>query len=184
MRPEPARDGMSVAFGAELRRVMLTGHIVVSVGWIGAAAAYLALGIAAAVSEDVSTVRAGWIAIWLAGWYVIVPLACLALVTGLILALGTPWGLFRHYWVVIALVLTVLSVLVLLLHMPTVSASTFLARTASDTTVAGLGGDIVHPALGIVVLLVVAVLNVHKPRGLTRYGARKQANRRQRQRQR
>jgi hypothetical protein len=107
---------------------------------------------------------------WLAGWYVIVPLACLALLTGLMLALGTPWGLFRHYWVVIALVLTVLSVVVLLLHMPTVNASTFVAWTASDTTVAALSGDIVHPALGLVVLLVVAVLNVHKPRGLTRYG--------------
>lgn len=184
MRSEPARDGFFVAFGPELRRVVLTAHIVVSVGWIGAAAAYLALGIAAAVSEDVATVRAGWIAMLLTGWYVIVPLACLALVTGLLLALGTPWGLFRHYWVVIALVLTVLSVVVLLLHMPTVNASTVVARTASDTTVAGLDGDIVHPALGLVVLVVIAVLNVHKPRGLTRYGARKQADRRERQRQR
>ena len=63
--------------------------------------------------------------------------------------------------------------------MPTVNASTVVARTASDTTVAGLDGDIIHPALGLVVLVVVAVLNMHKPRGLTRYGARKQKDRRQ-----
>jgi hypothetical protein len=56
----------------------------------------------------------------LTGWYVIVPLAVAALLTGLVMALGTPWGLFRHYWVLISLVLTILATVVLLLHMPTV----------------------------------------------------------------
>jgi hypothetical protein len=34
---------------------------------------------------------------------------------------------------------------------------------------------VLHPALGLVVLIVITVLNVHKPRGLTPCGQHKQA---------
>ena len=81
----------------------------------------------------------------LSGWFVIVPLACLAFLTGLVLSLGTPWGLFKHYWVVIAFVLTTLSLAVLLLHMPSVSTLAGLARTAEDAAASRLGGDVLHP---------------------------------------
>ena len=157
-----------------LRRAMLAAHIICSVGWLGAAAAYLALGVAAQVSMQPQIVRATWIGMELSGWFVIVPLACLAFLTGLVLSLGTPWGLFKHYWVVIALVLTMLSLAVLLLHMPSVSTFASLARTADDAAINRLGGDVLHPALGLLVLIVITVLNVHKPRGLTPYGQHKQ----------
>jgi hypothetical protein len=124
---------------------MLAAHIICSVGWIGAAAAYLALGVAAEVNMQPQIVRAAWIGMELSGWLVIVPLGCLALLTGLVLSLGTPWGLFKHYWVVIALVLTTLSLAVLLLHMPSVSTLAGLARTADDAAAGRLGGDVLHP---------------------------------------
>jgi hypothetical protein len=158
-----------------LRRAMLAAHIICSVGWLGAAAAYLALGVAAEVSTQPQVIRAAWIAMELSGWFVIVPFGCLGYLTGLVLSLGTPWGLFKHYWVVIALVLTTLSLAVLLLHMPSVSTLAGLVRTADDATASRLGGDVLHPALGLFVLIVIAVLNVHKPRGLTPYGQHKQA---------
>ena len=157
-----------------LRRTVLAAHIVCSVGWLGAAAAYLALGVAAEVSMQPQILRAAWIGMELSGWYVIVPLACLAFLTGLVLSLGTHWGLFKHYWVVIALVLTTLLLVVLLLHMPTVSTLASLARTADDDAASRLGGDVLHPAVGLLVLIVITVLNVHKPRGLTPYGQRRQ----------
>jgi hypothetical protein len=75
--------------------------------------------------------------------------------------------------VVIALVLTTLSLAVLLLHMPSVTTLAGLARTADDAAVRR-GGDVLHPALGLLVLIVMTVLNVHKPRGLTPYGQHKQ----------
>jgi hypothetical protein len=156
------------------RRAMLALHIVCSVGWLGAAAAYLALGVAAEVTMQPQIVRAAWIGMELSGWFVIVPLACLAFLTGLVLSLGTPWGLLKHYWVVIALVLTTLSLAVLLLHMPSVSTLAGLARTADDAAASQLGGDVLHPALGLLVLIVITALNVHKPRGLTPYGQHKQ----------
>ena len=119
--------------------------------------------------------RAAWIGMELSGWYVIVPLACLAFLTGLVLSLGTHWGLFKHYWVVIALVLTTLSLIILVLHMPSVSTVASLARTADNDAASRLGGDVLHPAVGLLVLIVITVLNVHKPRGLTPYGQRKQS---------
>src|ERR671923_2401447 len=104
-----------------LRKLALAAHLTCSLGWIGAVVAYLALGVAAATSQDAQTVRAAWIAMELTGWYAIVPLALASLLTGLLMALGTKWGLFRHYWVVFSLVLTTLAAAVLLAHMPDVS---------------------------------------------------------------
>jgi hypothetical protein len=148
----------------------LAAHIICSVGWIGAAAAYLALGLAAQLSHRGQLVRAAWLAMDLTGWYVIVPLGCLALGTGLVIALGTPWGLVRHYWVLIAFGLTSLALAVLILHMPSVTATAALAEQADDATAAQLGGDVLHPAVGVLVLVFVAVLNIYKPRGVTGFG--------------
>jgi hypothetical protein len=160
-----------------LRRITLAVHIIFSVGWIGAAAAYLALGLAAQLSSRGPLVRAAWLAMELTGWYVIVPLGCLALVTGLIMALGTPWGLVRHYWVLIAFGLTCLALAVLVLHMPSVTLTAKLAEQADDTTAARLGGDVAHPGIGLFVLVFVAVLNIYKPRGLTGLGRRDRSRR-------
>jgi hypothetical protein len=110
----------------------------------------------------------------LIGWSVIVPLALASLLTGLILAIGSKWGLFRHYWVVISFVLTVFATVVLLLHMPTVSSTADAAQQAQGAALEALGGDLFHPGVGLLVLLAVQVLNLYKPPGLTRYGWRKQ----------
>jgi hypothetical protein len=162
-----------MAMPPRLRKFALATHLTFSVGWIGTVLAYLAFGVAAATSQDAQIVRAAWIAMELTGWYVIVPLALASLLTGLLMALGTTWGLFRHYWVLCSLVLTVVATGVLLLHMPDVSRLAAVAREADRTGLDALGGDLVHPGLGLVVLLVIQVLNVYKPRGMTRYGWRK-----------
>jgi hypothetical protein len=157
-----------------LRKFALTAHITSSVGFLGAAAAYLALAAAALAIQDAQTVRAAWIAMELTGWYVIVPLAFASLLTGLVQALGTPWGLFRHYWVLVKFLLTVFATIILLLHMPTVS---FLAGVAAETDSASLGrlgGELLHAGVGLLVLLVNTTLSVYKPRGMTPYGWRKQ----------
>jgi hypothetical protein len=157
-----------------VRKFALSAHLTFSVGWIGSVVAYLALGIAAVTTENAQTVRAAWVAMELTGWYVIVPLAIASLLTGVLMAVGTKWGLFRHYWVIFSLVLTVLSVAVLLSHMPTVSSTATIAKQARSATLFTLGGDLGHPAIGLGVLLVVQVLNLYKPRGVTRYGQRNQ----------
>lgn len=162
-----------MTMSARLRKFVLAAHLTFSIGWVGTVIAYLALGIAAETSRDTQTVRGAWLAMELTGWYVIVPLASASLLTGLVMALGTRWGLFRHYWVVFSLVLTTFATAVLLLHMPTVSSQADVAQDAEGASLHALGGDLLHPGIGLVLLLVVQVLNLYKPRGLTPYGRRK-----------
>jgi hypothetical protein len=157
-----------------LRRFALAVHLTFSAGWIGAVVAYLALGIAAVTSQDEETVRAAWIAMEMTGWFAILPLAVASLLTGLVMALGTKWGLFRHYWVLFSFALTTFATVVLWLHMPTVSFLADAAREAQGARLEALGGDLFHPGVGLVVLLVIQVLNIYKPPGMTRYGWRKQ----------
>ena len=157
-----------------LRKLVLTTHLASSVGWVGAATAYLALGIVAATSREIERVRAAWIAMEVIGWSVLVPLSLAALLSGIAISLGTAWGLFRHYWVAISLALTVFATVVLLMHLPTVSALAAAVLLADGSHPGTLGGDLFHAGGGLAVLLTIMALNVYKPRGLTPYGWRKQ----------
>jgi len=159
-----------------LRKLVLFVHLTSSLGWVGAVIAYIALGITASTRHDSETIRAAWIAMELIGWWVIVPLAVGSLLTGLVISLGTPWGLFRHYWVLISFLLTMFATVVLLAHMPAVSAAAAILRSADPAATHGSGrGDLLHAGGGLVVLLVLTTLNVYKPRGMTPYGWRHRA---------
>src|SRR5918998_1863769 len=159
-----------------LRKLALAAHITLAVGWIGAVACYIALDVVAVTSKDAQTLRAVYLAMGLIVRYVIVPLALASLLTGLVMSLGTKWGLFRHYWVLISLLLTIIATVVLLVETQTIS---YFAEVAADPTTStedlrALGSTLVHSVGGTVVLLVILVLNMYKPRGMTRYGWRKQ----------
>lgn len=161
-----------------LRKGLLALHLVCSVGWIGAILAYLAIDVAA-MSADPQTSRTAWTAMALVGNDVLIPLAIGSLVTGVAIALATPWGLFRHYWVVISLILTTFATIVLVAHMPDVNAASAGAGAATGTHGGEHGtgrGDLLHAGGGLAVLLFVAVLNVYKPRGLTRHGWSQRVN--------
>ena len=80
-----------------VRNFALTAHVASSVGWLGAVAGFLVLSIAGLTSANPETVRSAYVAMNLLGQFMIVPLSLAALLTGLIQALGTQWGLVRHY---------------------------------------------------------------------------------------
>ena len=158
------------------RKFWLAFHLTVSVGWIGAVAAYIAFDVAAAIGRDGETLRTAYFAMERISRYVIVPLALASIATGVVVSLGTKWGLFRHYWVVISLLLTVFATVVLLLERQTISHLAGVAAdpNASSGDLRGLGSTLVHSVGGTVVLLVILILNVYKPRGMTKYGRRKE----------
>ncbi len=164
-----------------LRKLALTVHVTVSVGWFGAVAGFLALAVAGLISEDGQTVRGSYVAMDLVTRFVIVPFCLASLLTGVVQSLGTPWGLFRHYWVVIKLLLTVLSTVILLVHTQPIS---YLAEVAAETTLSSADHRdlriqlIADASVALVVLLVATVLAVYKPRGTTRYGRRRQQGQR------
>lgn len=155
------------------RKFVLAAHVTSSVGWLGAVVSYLALAITALVSQDAQTVHVAWIAMELIGWFVIVPLALASLVIGIVNALGTAWGLFRHYWVLVKFLLTVLATIILLVHMPIVSHFAGIAAETNSANLVGLGGELLHAGGGLLLLLMATTLSVYKPRGLTWYGRRK-----------
>ncbi|HEY4612047.1 MAG TPA: hypothetical protein VII11_03605 [Bacteroidota bacterium] len=160
-----------------IQKFALTAHITFSVGWLGAVAGFLALSIAGLTSRDAQTVRAAYRAMELVGWFVIVPASLGALLTGLVQSLGTQWGLFRHYWIITKLLLTVAATILLMLHMQPIG---YLADVVSTTELAttelrGLRIQLIADAgLALLVLLVATVLSVYKPWGKTRYGMRKE----------
>ena len=155
---------------------MLTAHITFAVGWLGAVAGFLALSIAGLISQDAQTVRAAYLAMELITRFVIVPLSFAPLVTGPILSLGTPWGLFRHYWIIVKLVITILSTLILLIHIQPID---YLSEAAAKGTLSNADLDlqvqmVIASALALIALLVNTFLAVYKPQGMTHYGWRKQ----------
>ncbi len=160
-----------------LRKFALTAHVACSVGFLGAVAGFLALAIAGLSSRDAQVVRAAYLAMELTTWSVVVPLSVASLLTGIVQALGTPWGLFRHYWVLVKLLLTVVTTSVLLLQTEPIShiAAAAAEKVLSSADLRALRSSLVfpHAAGGLLLLLVTTTLSVYKPRGMTRYGWRK-----------
>ena len=110
----------------------------------------------------------------------LIPLAFASLVTGIIQGLGTTWGLFRHYWVLFKLFLTVFATFVLLIYMETFRVMAHIAADpTADLAIVRNPSPRFHAVLALVVLLVTTVLAIYKPRGLTPYGWRKQRERQQ-----
>jgi hypothetical protein len=161
-----------VRFPPTVRKAVLTAHIVTSVGWLGAVVAYLVLDLTAVTSGDPDVSRAAFVAMELVVVSAVVPLALASLVIGVVNALGTSWGLFRHWWVVVKLLLTSVATVVLLLQVPGIRSMAETARTGADP--GDLPGTLAHSIGGLLVLVLVSVLSTYKPRGLTRYGWRRQ----------
>ncbi|HEX9563460.1 MAG TPA: hypothetical protein VF981_05805 [Gemmatimonadaceae bacterium] len=154
-----------------LRKLALTAHVTTSVGWIGAIAVFLGLASVGLASPDEVTVRAVYLAMEPAAGLVLMPLALSSLVTGLVLAWGTSWGLVRHYWVLFKLGINVFCVALLWMYMETFRV---LARAAADRTIdldaVRSASPVLHAVLALALLLVAMVLAVYKPKGTTPFG--------------
>jgi uncharacterized membrane protein len=159
-----------------LRKFALTAHVTSSVGWLGTVAGFLVLAIAAITSRDPAIVRGFYSAMVLTGWYVIVPFCVASLITGLVMSVSTPWGLFRHYWVLVKFLITIVAALILFGFTQTLS---YLGELAAGPTLSmgELGNlkqsPLLHSGGGLLALLVSTVLAVYKPWGMTSYGRRK-----------
>jgi len=167
-----------------LRKLVLTTHVVVSIGWFGAAAAVLALGVTGLATRDPSLANGAYAGTEVIWRFVIIPFSLAALATGLIEALGTDWGLFRHYWVLAKAVITVGAVALLLLHTGSLLPALSRAAAAEASGALQAAGAHVHgglpPRVHLVVaaggtlllLLTTATLSIYKPWGKTPYGRR------------
>ncbi len=158
--------------GRRLRKIVLTVHVISSVGWIGAVCAYLSLVVAALTSESDDTVRAAFVAMELV-YFALIPLAAMALMTGVVQALASNWGLLRHRWVLAKFLLTVVAFAVMVNNLGPVSSHADHVRHAPAGELPGATHDFQHAGVGLLILLFVAFLGLYKPGGLTRYGRRR-----------
>ncbi len=118
-----------------LRKMTITAHVAFSVGWLGAVAAFLVLSIAGLTSHDAEVVRGAYLSMDLISRFVIIPMCFAALATGLLQALGTPWGLFRYYWILMKFGLAIFATIALLIHQLAVMAvaAKRVSRSAAET---------------------------------------------------
>lgn len=141
------------------RKSWLLLHVITSVGWLGVTIGMLVLALAAFDAPQL------YQAMSLLGDLVVLPLALTALATGVVLSLGTKWGLVKHRWVLVKFVLTVIAVI----------ATTFSLRSglheAASGAVATAGPDVlVACCVSLTLYTFNTVLSVFKPWGRTRWG--------------
>jgi hypothetical protein len=156
-----------------VRRAVLVIHVLASAGWAGAVAVFLALALTGLVSPD--RAQASYVAMQIATLWIIQPLSFIAPATGLLLACGTRWGLFTHYWVLIKATIILPATALLLLHdgpinhLATVALTGPLPATAHATQIQMA----VDAGLALLALALATVLGIVKPAGLTPFGRRR-----------
>jgi hypothetical protein len=155
------------------RRAVLTLHVVVSVGWLGLDLGLLALGVTGLTTDDPETIRAAYLSMDVFADVLIIPISLTALLSGVVLSLGTHWGLVRHYWVLAKFVLTLIAA----------TASTFALRGSiaeaadrvsgvplSEVDPGPVGVSLVFaPTVALTLYVIMTALSVYKPWGRTRW---------------
>ncbi|GGZ86384.1 hypothetical protein GCM10010344_62310 [Streptomyces bluensis] len=146
-----------------------------SAGWLGLTLGLLALGVAAATTGSAVTVEASVRAMKLFADWLLLPIAFLTLLSGLVLSLGTAWGLLRYRWVCTKFWLT----------LATTTATAFAPRPGVNAAVAAVAtggplpdaGDVLFgPIVSLSAYVFMTVISVLKPWGLTRRGRRLRAS--------
>jgi hypothetical protein len=161
------------------RKILLVTHISTSVGLLGAVAGFLLLAVTGLINPYPQLARSAYPAMDLIARFLILPLVVASLAVGTVQSLVTPWGLFRHWWILVKLGSNLIILVVLLVQMPGIRHVAAVA--VSSVPLDGLFGVrasfVVHATGGLLALVIPLALSVFKPRGLTRYGWRKQTER-------
>ncbi|MEU9096611.1 DUF2269 domain-containing protein [Streptomyces sp. NPDC048361] len=145
------------------RRCWMVAHVAVSVSWLGLTIGLLALGITACTTHSPAMTEAAYQAMKVFGDWLVVPIALASLGTGMVLSLGTRWGVARHHWVWIKFWLTLV----------TLCLSAFSLRPEINNAVAAGVPDIslvAAPVVSSSAYFFMTAVSVLKPWGLTRWG--------------
>ncbi len=163
-----------------LYKLLLTAHIIVSVGWLGAVFAKLVLGLAALASSAPAVAAALYLSMGVVN-VAYPPLAIGTIVSGVLLSLGTKWGLLDHYWVVSKLFLTIgviataVQLTDRLARQATVAPSGPAADAGLVLGLASAQGLLALAAAHLLMLGLATVISVYKPWGRTSFARREAA---------
>jgi hypothetical protein len=163
-----AASGVRVPLGRRGRKAVLVLHVLASAGWFGIAVLVAFLLFAAQATGDPTMARGLYQSVETSVW-LSVPVGSAAAATGVLLGLGTKWGLARYWWVLAKEVIVVPVVVTDLL---------IVAPGAHDAVRGQLSGGLLDPAIAhCVVLAVATVLSLVKPFGRIRAARRDLASR-------
>lgn len=157
------------------RRFLLTLHVITSVGWLGLSLANIALAVTVNTTDDPRTQHAVYRTLEIVGTTVILPISVAALVTGVLLSIGTQWGLIRYRWVLVKLALTVLTVALTYVSLvPGLREASAIVDATEPGRLAPIdGSDLLAAAfVSTTIYTLNTVLSVFKPWGRTRWGRR------------
>lgn len=156
------------------RRAVLVAHITVSVGWLGVSLCLLALAVAGA-RDPGRFGEAAYLAMKLFADWLLPPVALLSLTTGLVLSLGTAWGLAKYRWIQAKFWLTVTATALTVLSFGPAATRAAAMVTAGEAVPAT---DLLFPpAVSLCLYAFLTAVSVLKPWGMTRRGRRLHAAR-------
>jgi hypothetical protein len=151
------------------RKVWLSAHVAISVGWFGGAYAMLVLAVAAATS-DRHRQQTTYELMHIGDTMIMIPGSLGSLLTGLVLALYTRYRLLHFWWIVAKLVLTLAA---MVFAYASVAANVRGALTAPDLAIDQLQhGVVTGSIIMLLALFVPTALSVVKPWGRTPLGVR------------
>jgi uncharacterized membrane protein len=138
------------------RNALLTIHIIASVALLGDVMGFMAIAVRMAGTDDPAVVltSVGILETFSATFGI--PLTLLSLVSGIVLGLGTHWGVLQHPWTMIKLALNVSVAVVGTLVLGPAEGAIRAGTGTATPLIAGAAWDIA--ALGTAV-----VLSVYKP---------------------
>lgn len=156
------------------RNALLVLHVILGIGWMGVDIALFVLLMTARTTDDATLVISGFNAIGMIVPRAVPPLSLGILATGLLLGLGTRWGLIRYWWVLVKLLLSlVMTLLVYFSLLPAVGSMAVLADTtlSADAVRASLGPLptmlMFPPIVSFLMLGAATILSIFKPWGRT-----------------
>ncbi|MEV0086478.1 hypothetical protein [Saccharopolyspora sp. NPDC050642] len=171
-RPASTKRG-SRRLSPRAYKLWSTVHLVVASAWLGVTAAKLVLGLAAVLTGAPPRAQSLYLAVDAVD-VAFPPLAIATLLSGVVLSLGTRWGLLRHYWVVTKLVLTV-AVIVTAVQLEDRHVRRAVPAlewrdggTFFDAQPWSAGLLLALPVAHLIMLVAATVLSVYKPWGRTR----------------
>ncbi|MEA5357919.1 hypothetical protein VA596_00110 [Amycolatopsis sp., V23-08] len=171
---------MTSRLGARARKGYLVAHIVSGGAWIGIDAVLGVLVATALISDDAGVVATSLQALELFAVWPMLIAAVLTLATGVVLGLGTKYGLVRYWWVAVKLAVNVVMVLLILfaLRPGLYDAAEYGRQLAAGQTPRGDPAGLLYPVVVAPSLLLFAsVLSVFKPWGRVRKETREPARR-------
>lgn len=156
---------------ATTRKSVLLVHIASAGAWLGIDVVMAVLVLTALFSDDDPTKALSFRALELVAVGPLLAMGLLCLLTGVLLGLGSKYGLVRYWWVAVKLALNlVLTGLVLVSLAPEVADAAERARQfdAGVPTPLGVGDLIFPPIVSPTALLVAMALAVFQPWGRIR----------------